>query len=162
MNKIKSFKVFESGLRYTYTQDIQISINELFSEERFLPHINQENQWTGGMRKFNIGVIANESKWGIQYEVSFRTSDVVDLELVNEEIKHSWRDIMDIIMDKAKVNGQLKITKFNYFGHKGEGRKNGHTMQIEDVTNELVDAIDQDTELEKSFSPISITFTVTN
>ena len=98
----------------------------------------------------------------IQYEVSFRTSDVVDLELVNEEIKHSWRDIMDIIMDKAKVNGQLKITKFNYFGHKGEGRKNGHTMQIEDVTNELVDAIDQDTELEKSFSPISITFTVTN
>lgn len=162
MKKIKSFKVFESGLNYNYVQDIQISINQLFSEERFLPHINQENQWTGQMRKFNIGVIANESKWGIQYEVSFRTSDVVDIELVNEEIKHSWRDIMDIIMDKAKVSGQLKITKFNYFGHSGEGKKNGHTMQIEDVTDELLYAIEQDTQLEKRYSPIILFFTVTN
>ena len=162
MKKIKPFRLFESGLPYAYARDIQIAIGDFLKEERFQPHINQINPWVGGMRKFYIGVIANESKWGIQYEIVFKLDEPVDINLVNDEIKYCWRDIMDIVMDKAKVNGQIKLTKFYYFGHKAEGRKNGHTKQIEDVTNDLVDAIDQNTQLEKGIIPISFTFTVTN
>lgn len=164
MKNIKSFKLFESGLPYSYVQDIQISINNLLSEEKFQPHINQENRWIGGMRKFSVGVIANESKFGVQYDVAFRLDDPIDIKLVNDEIKHCWRDIMEIIMDKSKSQGQIKLTKFNYFGHSAVGRKNGHTGEIEDVTDKLEDAIglaEVDSKPEP-YCPIMLQFTVTN
>lgn len=164
MKIIKSFKVFESGLPYSYAQDIQIATNELLAQERFYPNINQENKWIGGMRKFNVLVVANESKWGIQYEVVFRLDEPVDINLVNSEIKSCWRDIQEIIMDKAKVSGQIKLTKFEYFGYSGVGRKDGHTKQIEDVTDELIDAIEL-AEVEPKpyrYHPIMLQFTVTN
>jgi hypothetical protein len=164
MKIIKSFKVFESGLPYSYAQDIQIAVNELLAQERFYPHINQENKWIGGMRKFNVSVIANESKWGVQYEVVFKLDERVDINLVNDEIKLCWRDIMEIIMDKAKVSGQIKLTKFEYFGYSVAGRKNGHTKEIEDVTDELIDTIELADAEPKPFSyhPIMLQFTITN
>lgn len=164
MKNIKSFKLFESGLPYSYAQDIQIAINNLLSEEIYQPHINQENRWVGGMRKFNVGVIANESKWGIQYEVGFRLDEPVDISLVNDEIKNCWRDIMEIIMDKSKSQGQIKLTKFDYFGHSAVGRKNGHTKEIEDVTDRLQDVIEL-AEVDSKpdpYHPIVLQFTVTN
>jgi hypothetical protein len=160
MKKIKSFRLFESGLPYSYVQEIKISIDNLLSEERFLPHINQENQWTGDWRKFSIGVDANESKFGVQYEISFRTDDPVDPLLVNEEVKYCWRDIMDIIMDKARTKGHIKLTKFGYFDQSAEGRKNGHTGEIEDVTDLLIDAIESDVTPTSNIRPIYFQFTV--
>ena len=142
MKNIKSFKVFESGLPYSYSGDMQIAINNLLSEERFQPHINQVNRWTGNMRKFNVSVVANESKWGIQYEVGFRLDEPVDISLVNSEIKSCWRDIMEIVMDRSKSQGEVKLTKFDYFGHSAAGRKDGHTGEVEDVTDKLEDAIE--------------------
>jgi hypothetical protein len=164
MKNIKSFKVFESGLPYSYSQDMQIAINSLLSEERFQPHINQLNRWTGNMRKFNVSVVANESKWGIQYEVGFRLDEPVDISLVNSEIKSCWRDIMEVIMDRSKSNGQVKLTKFDYFGHSVAGRKDGHTKEIEDVTYKLEDAIEL-AEVDPKpgpYCPIMLQFTVTN
>lgn len=160
MKNIKSFRLFESGLPYSYVQDIKIAIDNLLSEDRFQPHINEENRWIGGMRKFSIGVDANESKFGVQFEVGFRTDDPVDPLLVNEEIKYSWRDIMDIIMDKSKSPGQIKLTKFGYFDQSGEGRKNGHTKEIEDVTDLLVDAIELGPNPVRSVRPIYFQFTI--
>ena len=164
MKTIKSFKVFESGLPYSYAQDIQITINNLLSEMRFQPHINQLNRWTGNMRKFNIGVIANESKWGIQYEVGFRLDEPVDISLVNSEIKSCWRDIMETIMDRSKSQGEVKLTKFDYFGHSAAGRKNGHTGEVEDVSDMLGDVIElAETETKPTnYHPIMLQFTVTN
>jgi len=160
MKNVKSFKLFESGLPNTFAKDIQNAITNLFLEERFQPHIDEINRWTGGLRKFYIGVASNSSKFGIQYEVSFKTSDPVDIKLVNPEIKNSWREIMEIILDRSKSTGQVKVTRFYWFGHTGEGKKNGHTLEIEDVTDELVDAIEVDTQISNTDSPISITFTV--
>jgi hypothetical protein len=164
MKVIKSFKLFESGLPYSYAQDIQIAINELLAQERFYPHINQENKWIGGMRKFNVGVVANESKWGVQYEVVFRLDEPVDINLVNNEIKSSWIDIMEIVMDMTKSQGKVKLTKFDYFGHTALGRKNGHTGEVEDVTDKLEDAIElSETESKPTnYHPIMLQFTVTN
>jgi len=162
MKRIKSFKLFESGLSHSYGQDIQISINDLLSEERFQPHIDQISHWNDEMRKFKVGVTANESKWGIQYDVIFGLDEPVDITLVNDEIKHSWREIMDIIMDKSKSTGQIKLTKFKYFGHSGAGKKDGHTKQIEDVTDELVDAIDENPTGYTGIIPIMLQFTITN
>lgn len=168
MRKIKSFKIFESGLPYSHVREIQLAINNLLSEDRFQPHINQVNRWIGGMRKFNVGVSANESKWGVQYDVTFQLDEPVDINLINEEIKYSWRDIMDIIMDKAKEFNQIKVTKFNYFGYTGEGRKNGHTKEIEDITDELIDTIESGikadvygSETSSHIHPIYIQFTAT-
>ena len=164
MKVIKSFKLFESGLPYSYAQDIQIAINELLAQERFYPHINQENKWIGGMRKFNVGVVANESKWGVQYEVVFRLDEPVDINLVNNEIKSSWIDIMEIVMDMTKSQGKVKLTKFDYFGHTALGRKNGHTGEVEQVTDKLEDAIElAETESKPTnYHPIMLQFTVTN
>jgi hypothetical protein len=164
MKNIKSFKLFESGLPYSYSQDMQIAINSLLSEMRFQPHINQLNRWTGNMRKFNVGVVANESKWGIQYEVGFRLDEPVDISLVNSEIKSCWRDIMEVIMDRSKSQGEVKLTKFDYFGHSSVGRKNGHTKEIEDITDRLEDAIEL-AEVDPKpgpYCPIMFQFTVVN
>lgn len=160
MKKIKSFKTFENALSYSFIQDIKIAIITLLSEERFQPHIDQENRWIGGKRKFNIGVLANESKYGRQFDIVFNLDEPVDINLVNDEIKYCWRDVMDTLMDTADVSGQIKLTKFYYFGHKGEGRKDGRTKQIEDVTDDLISVIEQNTQLEWSRSPISFSFTV--
>ena len=164
MRNIKSFKVFESGLPYSHVQDMQLAIRNFLSEERFQPHINQVNRWTGGMRKFYVGVVGNESKFGVQYDVVFRLDEPVDIKLVNSEIKHCWRDIMEIIMDRSKSNGQVKLTKFDYFGHSAAGRKNGHTMEIEDVSDELDHAIEL-AEVDSApvpDCPIMFQFTVVN
>ena len=142
MKLIKSFRVFESGLPYSYSADMKIAINNLLIEERFQPHINQINPWTGNMRKFNVSVVANQSKWGIQYEVYFRLDQPVHISLVNDQIKGCWRDIMEIVMDKSKSQGQVKLTKFNYFGDSAQGRKDGHTGEVQDVTDKLEDAIE--------------------
>lgn len=168
MKRIKSFKVFESGLPYSYIEEIKIAIDNLLSEERFQPHIDEDSSWDydedgkAKRRKFGIGVDANESKFGVQIDVSFRTDDPVDPNLVNEEIKYSWRDIMDVIMDKSKSIGQIKLTKFGYFDKSGEGRKNGHTKEIEDVTDELVDSIESSVSAVRSIRPIYFQFTITN
>ena len=164
MKKIKSFKLFESGLPYEFAKDIQLGINDLLSEERFQPHINQQNRWTGEMRKFNVSVGSNESKFGVQYDVYFRLDESVDINLVNDEIKNCWRDIMDIVMDKSKSTGQIKLTKFEYFGYSGVGRKDGHTKEIEDITDQLVDSIDLAEMEPKPYgnNPILLQFTVTN
>lgn len=160
MKKIKSFRLFENALSYGFIEHIKIAIFNLLSEERFQPHIDQENRWIGGKRKFSIGVLANESKYGRQFDVFFRLDEPVDINLVNEEIKYCWRDIMDCVMDTADVQGQIKLTQFYYFGHKAQGRKDGHTKQIEDVTEQLIAAIEENTQLEKSNAPISFSFTV--
>jgi hypothetical protein len=164
MKNIKSFRIFESGLPYSYAQDMKIAINNLLSEERFQPHINQVNQWTGKMRRFNADVIANESKWGVQYDIAFRLDDEVDINLVNNEIKLCWRDIMEVVMDKAKATGQIKLTKFSYFGHSVVGAKNGHTKEIEDITDKLEDVIElAETDPKPSpYNPILLQFTITN
>lgn len=164
MKNIKSFKLFESGLPYSYSQDIQIAINNLLLEMRFQPHINQINQWTGNMRKFSVSVVANESKWGIQYEVYFRLDQPVGISLVNSEIKSCPRDIMETIMDRSKSNGQVKLTKFDYFGHSVTGEKNGHTGEVQDVTARLEDVIELDEVGPKPDSncPIMLQFTVVN
>jgi hypothetical protein len=168
MKRIKSFKLFESGLPYSYIEEIKIAINELLSEERFQPHIDEDSDWDfdenekAKKRKFSIGVDANESKFGVQFDVSFRTDGPVDPNLVNEEIKYSWRDIMDVIMDKSKSIGQIKLTKFGYFNQSAEGRKNGHTKEIEDVTDELVDAIESSVSAVNSIRKIYFQFTITN
>lgn len=160
MKRIKSFSLFESGFSYKYVQEIQIALKELLNGERFLPHIDEENRWIGGKRKFNIGVTANQSKFGIQYDVVFRTDDPVDPKLVNYEIRFVWRDIMDIIMDLSKVGGQVKLTKFNWFGKEGSAKKNGHTGEISDITDELVQAIELTDELPINYSPIYFQFTI--
>lgn len=168
MKRIKSFKLFESGLPYSYKEEIKIAIDNLLSEERFQPHIDEDSYWDydeygkAKKRKFSIGVDANESKFGVQFEVSFRTDYPVDPLLVNDEIKYSWRDIMDVIMDKSKSSGQIKLTKFRYFDKSGEGRKNGHTKEIEDVTDELVDAIESSVNEVNSIRKIYFQFTITN
>lgn len=168
MKRIKSFKVFESGLPYSYIEEIKIAIDNLLSEERFQPHIDEDSSWDydedgkAKRRKFGIGVDANESKFGVQIDVSFRTDDPVDPNLVNDEIKYSWRDIMDVIMDKSKSIGQIKLTKFRYFDKSGEGRKNGHTKEIEDVTDELVDAIESSVNAVNSIRKIYFQFTIMN
>ena len=64
------------------------------------------------MRKFNVGVVANESKWGVQYEVVFRLDEPVDINLVNNEIKLCWRDIMEIVMDMTK---SIALSSFKVF-----------------------------------------------
>ena len=169
MKLIKSFRVFESGLPYSYSADMQIAINNLLLEERFQPHINQINPWTGNMRKFNVSVVANQSKWGIQYEVHFRLDQLrldqpVHISLVNDQIKGCWRDIMEIVMDKSKSQGQVKLTKFNYFGDSAQGRKDGHTGEVQDVTARLEDVIELDEVGPKPDSncPIMLQFTVVN
>ena len=55
-----------------------------------------------------------------------------------------------------------KLTKFKYFGHSGSGKKDGHTKQIEDVTDELVDAIDENPTGYTGIIPIMLQFTITN
>ena len=69
---------------------------------------------------------------------------------------------MDVIMDKSKSIGQIKLTKFGYFDKSGEGIKNGHTKEIEDVTGELVDSIESSVNAVNSIRPIYFQFTITN
>jgi hypothetical protein len=163
-HKENSDKIFESSLPNEWVKDVQLGINDLLSEERFQPHINQENRWIGGMRKFNVAVAANESKFGIHYDVYFRLDEPVDIHLVNDEIKNCWRDIMDAIMDRSRATGQIQLTKFEYFGYSAVGKKDGHTKQIEDVTDKLIDSIDL-AEIEPKpyhIYPILLQFTVSN
>ena len=126
--------------------------------------INQIYYFHSNMRKFSVSVVANESKWVIQYEVYFRLDQPVGISLVNSEIKSCPRDIMETIMDRSKSNGQVKLTKFDYFGHTAAGRKNGHTGEVEDVSDMLGDVIElAETETKPTnYHPIMLQFTVTN
>ena len=71
---------------------------------------------------------------------------------------------METIMDRSKSNGQVKLTKFDYFGHSVTGEKNGHTGEVQDVTARLEDVIELDEVGPKPDSncPIMLQFTVVN
>lgn len=141
MKIITSFRVFESGLPGGVTRATQGAIEGLLSESRFLPHIDEENEWIGGKRRFNIGVAANALKVGTQWKVFFRLDREVDLRLVNPEIQSCWRDIMEIIMDQSGGSTRIKLTAFNWFGHSLTGLR-GPTGEPEDLTEELIEAIE--------------------
>jgi hypothetical protein len=67
-------------------------------------------------------------------------------------------------MDRSRSTGQIKLTKFEYFGYSAVGKKDGHTKQIEDVTDKLIDSINLAEVEPKPYyiHPILLQFTVSN
>ena len=118
MKIIKSFKVFESGLPYSYIEEIKIAIDNLLSEERFQPHIDEDSSWDydedgkAKKRKFGIGVDANESKFGVQIDVSFRTDDPVDPNLVNDEFTTFVPRVVALRTETLLISNALPVTIF--------------------------------------------------
>lgn len=161
MKVIKSFRVFESGLPGQAIKATQEAIEGLLSQQRFLPHINEENEWIGGKRRFNIGVAANALKVGTQWRVFFRLDREVDLRLVNPEIQGCWRDIMEIIMDQSGASTGIKLTAFRWFGHSHAGVKSP-AGEPGDLTGELIEAIELGVQGPKPllYQPIMFQFSV--
>jgi len=153
MKYIKKYKVFENSVSYSKIKELVIpmqnSITDLLNDDRFQPHVDHPSDskyWDFNTepRKFNIGVSSNDTKFGTTYDIDFRTAESVNLRDLNEEIKFCYMDILELILDLSGVSGgSAVISKFSYFGHEIEGKKNGHTRTVEDITDRVGDLVNE-------------------
>lgn len=169
MKHLKPFFLFESGIPTAKLKPLNDAIKNLFNDAKFQPHIDDINQYTGGNRKFFVFVDASESKFGTVYDVYFRQDDSkpsVEESKINSEIKWSYVDILHLILDHTETSsGAAVMSKFEYFGHKLEGQKNGHLLTVEDVTpeaKEYLESIDEEDSglISNEYVPIYFQFIV--
>jgi len=146
MRKIKTFKLFESGISNRLVEDLNKEIKSLM-EDRYSPNTRREaeyspNQEYDEIQEFKSGkimtsVFGNDSRYGKTIEVSFFYEPGTEWEEFNEEFRQATLalDIIDAI--EATEGKSAQLIGFNGFGDKQMGQKNGHTMEIEDMMDKF-------------------------
>lgn len=146
MKRIKTFKVFESGISNRLVEDIKKEIQSLM-EERYSPNTRRAAEYDPNredIQEFKSGnimtsVFGNDSKYGKTVEVVFFYESGTEWEEFNEEFRQATLalDIIDAI--EAIEGKRAQLIGFNVFGDKQMGNKNGRTMEIEDMMDKFAD-----------------------
>jgi hypothetical protein len=148
MKRIKTFRLFESGISNRLVQDLSKEIKSLM-EERYSPNTRREAEYDPNreeIQEFKSGriitsVLGNESKYGKTIEVAFLYEPGMEWEELNEEIRQATL-ALDIIDAIEAIEGKTALLiGFNVFGDKQMGHKNGHTMEIEDMMDKFADKV---------------------
>ena len=148
MKRIKTFRIFESGISNRLVEDLKKEIQSLM-EERYSPNTRREAEYDPNreeIQEFKSGrimtsVFGNDSKYGKTIEVAFLYEPGMEWEELNEEIRQATLalDIIDAI--EAIEGKRAQLIGFSVFGDKQMGQKNGRTMEIEDMMDKFADKI---------------------
>ncbi len=146
MKRIKTFRIFESGIKNSLVEELKKEIQALM-DERYSPNTRREAEYDPYREdlpefksgKIHIGVFGNEPKYGKTIEVSFLYQPGFEWGDLNEGIRQSTMalDIIDAI--EAIEGKRAQLIGFNVFGEKQMGQKNGRTLEIEDMMDKFTD-----------------------
>lgn len=149
MKHIKTFKIFESGIRHEFVAELKKEIEALM-DERYSPNTNREikydlydeNPQDFKSGKIYVNVFGNESKYGKTIEVEFFFDPLLKWGELNEDFRQPTIaiDIIDAIEAIEGVRAQL--IGFNVFRDKQMGQKDGRSLQIEDMMDKFTAKID--------------------
>jgi hypothetical protein len=163
--KFNSLKIYESGFK---SKEIESKIKKDIIKylSRFEPNIDEPEDsphWihNNDSRKLNPSVSLNDGKYGIVCDISFPCDIKLDLQNINKELLFIHNELYDIVSDYFYPKFPT-LSKFEFFGHKISGQKNGRTLEIEDIrekADELVEKL-MDEPLVTNYNPVLIQFTI--
>lgn len=149
MKYLKDYKVFENAAIIDELKDDIIGLMSIYTphvtvdEDKFTNDISDNNK----TRDIPIYVSVDESKYGRLISINFLSDFPVyfedsDLSHKNGVINDSFKntnfiyDLIEVIKDHQEVD-DVKLTQFNYFGVEVKGKKDGHTLNVENVFPKL-------------------------
>lgn len=176
---MKYIKIFEnfinengfssnSTIEHLNSKEIENSINHHLSY--FSPNIDEPEDspywdYNDNPRKLIPRVSLNNSKYGIVCDVAFVSDYPVNMKNINNDLLFIHNDIFDIVSDFSYPR-DIVMSKFDFFGHKISGNKDGRTLEVQDITdkaNDLVEKLkNQSTELQANYKLILIQFIIKN
>ncbi len=147
----EKFKLNESGFKGNSTveglnsKEIENSINNHLS--RFSPNIEEPKDspywdYNDNPRKLVPSVSLNNSKYGIVCDVAFVSDYPVNLKNINKDLFFIHNDIFDIVSGFSNSKN-IVMSKFDFFGHKISGDRDGRTLQVQDITDEANDLVEK-------------------
>jgi hypothetical protein len=159
-----SFKINEDSSMSSkeLEKELENNINSYLSkfdinEPKDSPYWNHNDS----NRKLITSVTFNESKYGLVCDVTFVSDFPLELKNINEDLLFIHNDIFDLV-SKYFYPKKPIMSKFDFFGHKINGNKDGRTLEIQDITdkaNDLVDSLKYQ-DLKSSYKSIFIQFIV--
>lgn len=170
----ENFKLNESGFKrtskvdYLNSKEIENSINDYLS--RFSPNIDEPEdspywKYNDNPRRLVPSVSLNDSKYGLVCDVAFVCDYPVNFKNINKDLLFIHNDIFDIVSDYCYPKYPT-MSKFEFFGHKISGQKDGRTLEVHDIiskANDLVEKLkNESTELEANYKIMLIQFIIKN
>jgi hypothetical protein len=171
MRYLKYFRVYETGVSSSVilsdkTKPRPTQLQDIISEHllQFKPNIDEPKdsiywKYSEGERKLIPNVSLNMSKYGMCYDISFVSDFPVNLKNINKDLLFIHNDIFDILSDFVYPQRPI-LSKFEFFGHKISGQKDGRTLEVQDITDEANDLVDKlkNTDLESNNKSIFVQF----
>ena len=129
-----SYSVNESGIPRGETQEIE-SIIKSFLIDLFE---NEKEQ------RFFVSVSGNKSKYGTMIDISFSSDNSIEYDESDMERMSRWvinlSDINYLISDY--FHREVILCEFEFFDKRAIGKKDGRTLQVEDVTPQFEMALE--------------------
>jgi hypothetical protein len=161
MKHIKLFDNFSSINSKELENDINLYLSELgvfdVNEPKDSPYWNYNDV----NRKLITSVTFNESKYGLVCDITFFSDFPLELKNTNKGLLFVHNDIFDLVSEYFYPKYPT-MSKFEFFGHKIHGNKDGRTLEVQDITdeaNELVDSL-KDQDLKSGYKSIFIQYII--
>jgi len=129
-----SYSVNESSIPRRETQELENLVKgglvDLFENEK--------------EKRFFVSVAGTKSKYGTIIDISFSLDssigyDELDMERMTRWINHLM-DLNNLV--SGYFNSEVILCEFEFFGKTAIGKKNGRTLEVEDVTHQFEMALE--------------------
>jgi len=154
MRHLKYFRVYEAGVSSSALLSDKnklssIELRDIISEHllQFKPNIDEPKdsiywKYNEDDRRLIPNVILNMSKYGVCYDISFVSDFLVNLKNINKDLLFIHNDIFDILSDFFYPQRPI-LSKFEFFGHKISGQKDGRKLEVQDITDEADNLVEK-------------------